>query len=43
MASFFKTYVHDSFEHFSMTGGTLQKDFSDANYYHLRETRQPAG
>ena len=43
VASFFKTYVHDSFEHFSMTGGTLQKDFSDANYYHLRETRQPAG
>lgn len=43
VASFFKTYVHDSFEHFSMTGGTLQKDMSDANYYHLRKTCQPAG
>ena len=43
VATFFKTYVHDSFEHFSMTGGTLQKDLSDADYYHLRKTCQPAG
>jgi len=42
VATFFKTYVHDSFEHFSMTGGTLQKDMSDADYYHLRKICQPA-
>jgi uncharacterized protein (DUF2235 family) len=41
--SFFKTYVHDSFEHFSATGGTLQKDTSTADYYHLRTVVQPAG
>lgn len=32
---FFETYVHDSFEHFSMTGGTLQTDLSIADYYEL--------
>ena len=39
---FFSHYVHDSFEHFSATGGTLQNDLSVADYYHLRETRQPS-
>lgn len=40
---FFETYVHDSFEHFSATGGTLQTDASTADYYHLRTVVQPAG
>lgn len=40
---FFETYVHDSFEHFSATGGTLQTDASTANYYQLRTVVQPAG
>lgn len=40
---FFENYVHDSFEHFSMTGGTLQTDASNADYYHLRTTLQPVG
>lgn len=39
---FFSQYVHDSFEHFSATGGTLQNDLSVADYYHLRETRRPS-
>lgn len=33
---FFSNYVHDSFEHFSATGGTLQTDLSNANYYKPR-------
>lgn len=41
--SFFETYVHDSFEHFSATGGTLQTDASTADYYHLRTVLQPVG
>lgn len=41
--SFFETYVHDSFEHFSATGGTLQTDASTADYYQLRTVVQPAG
>lgn len=41
--SFFETYVHDSFEHFSATGGTLQMDISTADYYQLRTVVQPAG
>lgn len=40
---FFEHYVHDSFEHFSMTGGTLQTDASNADYYHLRTMLQPVG
>lgn len=40
---FFETYIHDSFEHFSATGGTLQTDASTADYYHLRTVVQPAG
>jgi uncharacterized protein (DUF2235 family) len=40
---FFETYVHDSFEHFSATGGTLQTDASTANYYQLRTVVQPTG
>ncbi|MDR1994169.1 DUF2235 domain-containing protein [Azonexus sp.] len=40
---FFENYVHDSFEHFSMTGGTLQTDISNAAYYQLRTRLQPAG
>lgn len=41
--SFFENYVHDSFEHFSATGGTLQTDASTADYYHLRTVLQPVG
>jgi len=40
---FFSRYVHDSFEHFSATGGTLQTDLSTADYYHLRKINQPSG
>lgn len=41
--SFFENYLHDSFEHFSATGGTLQTDLSNADYYHLRTVVQPVG
>lgn len=40
---FFEGYVHDSFEHFSATGGTLQQDVSVADYYKLRTVVQPVG
>lgn len=40
---FLENYVHDSFEHFSLSGGTLQTDASNADYYHLRTMVQPAG
>ncbi len=40
---FLETYVHDSFEHFSMTGGTLQTDASNADYYHFRTVLRPVG
>ena len=40
---FYENYVHDSFEHFSLTGGTLQTDASNADYYHLRTVLQPVG
>lgn len=43
IASFLSGYVHDSFEHFSATGGTLQTDLSNADYYHLRSMNQPSG
>jgi uncharacterized protein (DUF2235 family) len=39
----FSGYVHDSFEHFSATGGTLQTDGSTADYYQLRELHLPVG
>lgn len=38
-----ENYVHDSFEHFSATGGTLQKDLSTARYYRTRTVNAPAG
>lgn len=38
---FFETYVHDSFEHFSMTGGTMQTDLSTADYYEVRTILAP--
>lgn len=41
--NFFENYVHDSFEHFSLTGGTLQTDASNADYYHYRTVLQPVG
>lgn len=43
VAAFFSSHVHDSFEHFSATGGTLQTDLSSADYYHLRQLNRPAG
>lgn len=43
IAEFFSGFVHDSFEHFSATGGTLQTDLSNADYYHLRQINQPVG
>lgn len=39
--SFFEEYVHDSFEHFSLTGGTKMTDFSTADYYEVREIHAP--
>lgn len=41
VADFFGSYVHDSFEHFSATGGTLQRDLSSADYYHIRQVLEP--
>jgi len=38
---FFERYVHDSFEHFSLSGGTKMTDFSSANYYELRRIHAP--
>ncbi|MBS1157253.1 MAG: hypothetical protein H6R07_3177 [Proteobacteria bacterium] len=38
---FFSTYVHDAFEHFSISGGTVQKDVSTADYYTLRALLSP--
>ncbi|SFZ79563.1 T6SS phospholipase effector Tle1-like catalytic domain-containing protein [Chitinimonas taiwanensis] len=37
----FSTYVHDSFEHFSVSGGTLQTDMTNANYYTIRPVLSP--
>lgn len=37
----FETYVHDSFEHFSVSGGTLMTDMSIADYYERRELHLP--
>ena len=43
VATFFSNHVHDSFEHFSATGGTLQTDLSNADYYNLRQLNRPVG
>jgi hypothetical protein len=43
IADFFSSFVHDSFQHFSATGGTLQTDMSNADYYQLRTIRPPVG
>lgn len=38
----FENFVHDSFQHFSLSGGTVQKDFfSAADYYRNRTVLQP--
>jgi uncharacterized protein (DUF2235 family) len=37
----FENYVHDSFQHFSLSGGSVQKDFSTADYYKLRNIHAP--
>lgn len=37
----FEHYVHDSFEHFSMTGGTVITDMSIADYYKVRKILPP--
>lgn len=37
----FEHYVHDSFEHFSMTGGTVMTDMSIADYYKVRKILPP--
>jgi hypothetical protein len=42
VANLLSNYVHDSIEHFSLTGGTLQTDITNANYYHLRKINQPS-
>lgn len=43
-AQLFSKYVHDSFEHFSAFGGTLQQDLTTAaDYYQLRELLSPGG
>ena len=39
--SFFENYTHDSFQHFSLSGGTMQSDFTNADYYKLRTIKQP--
>lgn len=38
---FFERYVHDSFEHFSLSGGTKMTDFSTADYYEVRQIHAP--
>ena len=38
---FFERYVHDSFEHFSLTGGTMMTDLSTADYYEVRQIHAP--
>lgn len=42
IANFLSQYVHDSFEHFSATGGTVQTDATNADYYHVRTINQPS-
>ena len=43
VARFFSELMHDSYEHFSATGGTLMQDTKVANYYKRREINQPTG
>lgn len=38
---FFQRYVHDSFQHFSLSGGTMQYDLTTADYYKLRTIKSP--
>lgn len=38
---FFETYVHDSYEHFSLSGGTRMTDFSSVDYYKIRRVLSP--
>jgi Uncharacterized alpha/beta hydrolase domain (DUF2235) len=38
---FFENYVHDSFQHFSLSGGTMQMDLTLADYYKLRDVKSP--
>ncbi|BBP00035.1 T6SS phospholipase effector Tle1-like catalytic domain-containing protein [Sulfuriferula nivalis] len=42
VADLFSNYIHDSFEGFSATGGTLQTDITVADYYHVRTIKQPS-
>lgn len=42
VAHLFSNYIHDSFEGFSATGGTLQTDLTVADYYHVRTINQPS-
>lgn len=39
--SFFENYVHDSFQHFSLSGGTMQSDLTSADYYKTRTVNLP--
>ncbi len=38
---FFENYVHDSYEHFSLSGGTMMTDMSTADYYKVRTLLNP--
>ncbi len=39
----FENYAHDSFEHFSLSGGTAMTDMSIADYYKIRTLSPPSG
>ncbi len=41
VARFFSELMHDSYEHFSATGGTAMQDTTHADYYKRREIKQP--
>lgn len=38
---FFENYVHDSYEHFSLSGGTMMTDMTLADYYKTRTLLSP--
>ncbi|WP_238973970.1 hypothetical protein, partial [Acinetobacter baumannii] len=38
---FFENYVHDAYEHFSLSGGTLMTDMTFADYYKIRTILAP--
>ncbi|AKO01576.1 DUF2235 domain-containing protein [Xanthomonas oryzae pv. oryzicola] len=38
---FFENYVHDAYEHFSLSGGTLMTDMTLADYYKIRTILAP--